>query len=103
MKIIREKKTSIVKFTYPDNEEIIIVEKTITIPNFPPPKVIINGGIKTIYQGGTVICDQEFVKDAEVIEAVDNVPADFKNGKYKYNKTKKEFSINPDFKEITPE
>jgi len=102
MKVIKNKNTKEVKFVYPDNAEIKVKKDSrgnsiIHIPNHPPPKTVIDPitGKKTIYLGGTVICDHEFVDNCiDIIKGVpnENVPTDIKEKKYKIDKTTKVFT-----------
>lgn len=104
-KIIIDKKTKTVKFSYSDNEQVIMGE-VIHIPNNPPPRVVHHTNGRTItYLGGTYICDKEFIVNSELIENINNLPEDYKGGKYLYHKEVKQFTLNPFFKEelIGPE
>lgn len=92
--IIIDKKTGIVKFSYNDIEEVIMGSDTIKIPNNPPARVVHHAnGKTTTYLGGTVICDKEFITNAEIIKDVQNIPVDIKTKKYEYDKSKKQFTI----------
>ena len=93
MKILKRKSTKEVKFEFPDDaiikrEKNPLGKEVIHIVNYPPARV--EG--KTRYLGGTYICDQAFVADADIIEDVFDVPADIKDNKYTYDKTAKTFT-----------
>ena len=85
-KVIVDKAGKEVKYSFNDDEEVIVEEKTIRIPNNPLPKVIGN----VTYTGGTVICDLN-ENNAEVIEGV-TLPVDFEAYNYTYDTQANKFT-----------
>ena len=93
MKIIKRKSSKEVGFVFEDDADIKVEKdklgkSVIHIANYPPARV--EG--KTTYLGGTYICDHDFVDDADIVDDVQNVPADTKDRKYKYDKKAKTFT-----------
>jgi len=92
-KIIKNKKSKEVEFVFP-NEAMVSIGKDskgknrIEIPNYPPARI--EG--KTRYLGGTVIANHALVEALDIIEDVQNVPEDWKEKKYKYDKKTKVFT-----------
>ena len=96
--IIKRKDSKEVKYAFLKDEVVTvgrddagnITGDVIHLPNYPHgPKKVGN----TTFLGGTFICDKDYVANCDIIEDVQNVPADIKEKKYKYNKATKEFTL----------